>query len=180
MKWRVSWRFYSVCFISLLFSVLLPFRMPSAVLHCLLSAEWTSCTIKSHQTIGVVVETLSLHQLTCYKAVTRLLSKLSTNIKLLCKKILADSANLLSILSKSTFLPDLRNTLTIFLRAWTDWARGSLFTVLLEGAPRTTSIKSESSTCVIHAFSSSHVLNISSPSKLSRSVLKWDSQPVWM
>lgn len=117
---------------------------------------------------------------TFYKGATRLLSKLSTNIKLLCKKILADSANLLRILSKSTFLPDLRNTLTIFLRACTGWARGSLVTVLLEGAPRTTSIKSESSTCVIHAFSSSHVLNISSPSKLSRSVLKWDSQPVWM
>lgn len=47
----------------------------------------------------------------------RVLSKFSTYSKFVCKNILADSASLLRILSKSILRPVLRKILTIFLNA---------------------------------------------------------------
>lgn len=109
----------------------------------------------------------------------RFLSKDSTNSRLECKNILADSASLLKILSKSTLRPVLRKCLTIFLSAWNAWVLRSLVG-FWSGTPRRIEIKFESNSLVIHWFSSSQVSNCSSPSKFNRRVLKWDSLPDWI
>lgn len=109
----------------------------------------------------------------------RVLSKFSTYSKFVCKNILADSASLLRILSKSILRPVLRKILTIFLNAWNAWVLSSFDGNFCNGAPRRIVTKFGSSSLVIHWFSSSHVCNFSSPSKLSRRFLKCDSLPVW-
>ena len=97
----------------------------------------------------------------------------------MCKNLLADSASLLRILSKSTLRPVLRKILTIFLSAWIAWALSSLFG-FCTGTPCRIDTKFESSSLVIHWFWLSHVFNFSSPSKFNLRVLKWDSFPVWI